>query len=251
MDNISRQGKRILLVEDEPHIARAVVFNLEEEGYQVSHVETGEEALELFTVGMFSLVILDLMLPGINGIEVCDKIRTNDPRIPILMLTARAEEEYRVSGLQTGADDYMTKPFSLSEFILRVNRMVERYGWYQQNGGASTSERFIFGGNTIDFTSGMAITERGEIQLTDLEVKLLKTFVERIGETVSREELLADAWGFSPDAETRTLDNFMVRLRRYFEKDPSSPQHFITVRGRGYRFNISPSNHEVIAKGLD
>lgn len=225
----------LLLVEDEPNIARGLIFNLEEEGFRVTHVETGEEALERVWDDNFDLAILDVMLPGISGLEVCQRIRHNDSRLPIIMLTARCEERDRIDGLSTGADDYLTKPFSLDEFMLRIKGMLRRSEWYRPGSGFGRSYRF--GDNEVNLKEQKATTARGEIPLTELEVRMLRTFFQHEGETLSRAALLAAVWGMAPDTETRTLDNFIVRMRKYFETDPSKPVHFITVRGRGYRFS--------------
>ncbi len=226
--------ERILLVEDEPHIARGLVFNLEEEGYRVDHVVSGEEAIELAEKEPFSLVVLDLALPGISGLEVCRRLRLRDPRLPVLILTARGEETDRIEGLAAGADDYLTKPFSLDEFLLRVKGMLRRSRWYRAP--AEREQSYAFGDNRVELKEHLAHTAEGGIPLTDLEVRLLRTFFQHEGELLSRARLLQEAWGVSPDTETRTLDNFIVRLRRYFEKNPARPVHFLTVRGRGYRF---------------
>lgn len=227
-------GPRILLVEDELHIARGVIFNLEQEGYQVCHFEQGEAALAAFEQAPFDLVILDRMLPGISGLEVCRKIRQRDPRVPILMLTAMGKERDRVRGLSEGADDYLTKPFSLAEFLLRVQGMLRRSEWYRPL--PRSKDRYRFGDNEIDLEQQRAWTPRGELSLTDLEVRMLRSFFQREGEILNRAELLEAVWGVSPETETRTLDNFIVRLRKYFETDPANPRHILTVRGRGYRF---------------
>jgi len=223
----------ILLVEDEMHLARGICFNLELEGYRVSHVETGEGALERLKFDRFSLVILDVMLPGMDGFAVCREIRKNDPRVPILLLTARAEEGDRVTGLQSGADDYLTKPFSLSEFLLRVGGMLRRSSWYRPE---PVEEAYRFGENEVFLLSYHARTAQGEIDLTELEVKMLSLFFQKEGAAIPRKVLLERVWGYKSDTETRTLDNFVVRLRKYFERDPSNPIFFQTVRGVGYRF---------------
>jgi len=228
----------ILLVEDEVHIAQGLLFNLEAEGYQVTHVLNGEEALEALDREHFQLVILDIMLPGISGFDVCRQLRERDNQLPVLMLTARETEEDRVKGLGLGADDYLAKPFSLDELMLRIKGMLRRSGWYRPE--FVEQPRYVFGKNTIDFTNQQAETERGEIALTDLETRMLRAFFDNEGTVLSREELLSSVWGVSPQTETRTLDNFVVRLRRYFEHDPSRPEHFLTVRGRGYRFVQHP-----------
>jgi DNA-binding response OmpR family regulator len=228
---------RILLVEDEPSIARGLVFNLEEEGYRVVHVTTGEAALEVLTAGNFALVVLDLMLPGIDGLQVCRRLRHLDPRLPVLILTARGEERDRVQGLSVGADDYLTKPFSLDEFLLRVRGMLRRSEWYHR---VSPEEDYTFNGNRVNLRAATADTPQGELALTELEVRMLRTFFRREGEILPRAELLEAVWGMAPDTKTRTLDNFIVRLRKYFEPDPTRPRYFLTVRGRGYRFLRDP-----------
>jgi len=226
--------RKILLVEDERHIAHGLVFNLEQEGYLVAHCESGEAALARLAARRFDLIILDLMLPGMSGFEVCERIRRLYPRLPVLMLTAMVQEEHRIRGLSSGADDYLTKPFSLAEFLLRVRGMLRRSLWYDN--GAEEREIMRFGGNEVLLGEQRAKTAQGEISLTELEVRVLRCFRDKPDRLIPRSELLSSAWGVTPDTETRTLDNFIVRLRRYFEPDPASPVHFITVRGRGYRF---------------
>jgi len=232
----------IMLVEDEPHIARGLVFNLECEGYRVTHVETGADALACFEQEPLSLIVLDLMLPDGNGLDICRKIRKQEPQLPILMLTALSEEEDRIAGLQEGADDYLTKPFNLDEFLLRVHGILKRSGWYRfsaEEGGA-----YRFGDNQVDLKQLQATTGHGEVRLTDLEGRMLSTFFLNEGQVLSRAQLLESVWGVAADTETRTLDNFIVRLRKYFETDPGSPRHFQTVRGRGYRFLREPDVNE-------
>lgn len=229
----------ILVVEDEPHIARGLAFNLEQEGYRVVVAASGEEALRLLPEHSFALVVLDLMLPGLGGLEVCRRIRALDPRLPVLMLTALSSEADRVEGLRHGADDYLTKPFSLAEFLLRVEGILRRSAWYRRP--VDAGQPYRFGENRVDLASGRAATPRGDVALTELELKMLRQFVAREGEVLSRAELLESVWGMSPESETRTLDNFVVRLRKYFEPDPSAPVYFLTVRGRGYRFVGKPN----------
>ncbi len=224
----------ILLVEDEIHLARGICFNLEQEECRVSHVASGEEALERLAYDRFSLVILDVMLPGMDGFAVCREIRKTDDRVPILMLTARSEECDRITGLESGADDYLTKPFSLSEFLLRVKGMLRRSAWYRPE---PVEEGYRFGENEVFLLSYRAKTAQGEIDLTELEVKMLALFFSSEGEALSRKVLLERAWGYSSETETRTLDNFIVRLRKYFEPDPANPVYFQTVRGVGSRFS--------------
>ena len=223
----------ILLVEDEPHIAQGLIFNLEMEGYQVTHVESGEAALTHLKAHPCKLVVLDLMLPGIDGLEVCRKLRQQGNQVPILMLTARGEEQDRIAGLSEGADDYLPKPFNLKEFLLRVGNMLRRSNWPAES---EHPQIISFGSNRVDLNNHQAETTNGQQQLTELEVKMLQLFFNNAGKLLSRGVLLQSVWGMQPDTETRTLDNFIVRLRKYFERDPAKPEHFLTVRGRGYRF---------------
>lgn len=223
----------ILLVEDEIHLARGICFNLEQENCRVSHVGSGEDALERLTYERFDLIILDVMLPGMDGFAVCREVRKSDQRVPILILTARTGEGDRILGLEHGADDYLTKPFSLSEFLLRVKGMLRRSAWYRPD---PVEEGYRFGDNEVYLLSYRAKTAQGEIDLTELEVKMLGVFFAQEGEAVTRKTLLERVWGYSSEIETRTLDNFIVRLRKYFEPDPANPVFFQTVRGVGYRF---------------
>lgn len=225
---------KILLIEDEIHIAQGIIFNLEADGFLVAHAETGNAALAALSVEHFSLVVLDLMLPDMDGLQICQMIREKNKRLPILILTARGNEDDRIRGLELGADDYMTKPFNLSEFLLRVQGMLRRSEWYRPE--ADVSEIYRFGINEVDFRGRRAKTAHGTIDLTELEMRMLQLFFSREDETLGRPELLQSVWGVSPESETRTLDNFIVRLRKYFELDPSRPVHFLTERGRGYRF---------------
>lgn len=227
----------LLLVEDEPHIAQGLIFNLEEEGYQVTHVDSGEEALIQVSHSTFALMILDLMLPGIDGLEVCEQLREQGNQIPILMLTARGTEQDRITGLSTGADDYLAKPFNLREFLLRVAGLLRRSSWQKTR---LHTAQYCFGDNRIDLETHQAHTAHGSIPLTELEIKMLQLFFSHEGKVLSRGEILRQVWGMSPRTETRTLDNFVVRLRKYFETNPAKPKYFRTVRGRGYRFIQNP-----------
>ena len=224
----------IMLVEDEIHLARGICFNLEQEGCRVSHFESGEKALQALEVEHFDLVILDVMLPGMDGFQICRAVRTLDARVPVLMLTARSEDADRVEGLENGADDYLTKPFNLVEFLLRVKGMLRRSSWYRPD---PVEEGYRFGDNEVFLLSYRARTAQGEIDLTEMEVRVLSLFFQKEGEIIPRGQLLNSVWGYTSDTETRTLDNFVVRLRRYFEPDPAKPVHFQTVRGVGYRFS--------------
>lgn len=228
---------RILLVEDEVNIAQALLFNLELEGYRVIHVTTGAAALASFAAERCDLVILDLMLPDSHGIDICRQLRQSDKRLPILILTALGEEQHRVDGLAAGADDYLTKPFSLGEFLLRVKGMLRRSAWYRP---MRSGDIVAFGVNRVNLAELTAETAHGPVTLTELEGRMLAAFFAADGRILSRSELLEQVWGMAADTETRTLDNFVVRLRKYFEADPANPKHFQTVRGRGYRFVREP-----------
>ena len=186
----------------------------------------------------FDLVVLDLMLPDSHGIDLCREMRASSSQLPILILTALGEEEHRVEGLKAGADDYLAKPFSLDEFLLRISGMLKRSAWYQP--AYDKEENYHFGCNNIDLKNLEAETANGTIRLTELEGRMLATFFSNENGTLTRAELLKSVWGMAADTETRTLDNFIVRLRKYFEADPANPKHFLTVRGRGYRFIKNP-----------
>ncbi|MFQ5672619.1 MAG: response regulator transcription factor [Nitrospinales bacterium] len=232
------ETKKILLVEDEKHLAKGLKFNLEKEGYKVVLVENGIAALETLGTQDFDMLILDLMLPELGGIEVTKKIRETNIRFPILMLTAKSNDEDRALGLQAGADDYLTKPFHLPELLLRVKGILRRGEWYKES--IHDQEVFHFSGMWIDFATGKAKGCAGEFFLTVREAQVMKLLVSKKGGVVTREELLEKVWGYSPETETRTLDNFIVRLRKYFEKNPQKPRHILTVREKGYQFVPDP-----------
>ena len=231
---------RILLVEDEKHIAQGIIFNLELEGFLITHTETGAATMDAFGRQSFDLVVLDLMLPDSHGFDLCREMRKTHPQLPILILTALGEDQDRVSGLKEGADDYLTKPFSLDEFLLRIRGMLRRSAWYQPS--QIKTEDYQFGSNLIDLNNLAAETTKGKIRITELEGRMLAIFFSNEGETLTRATLLKSVWGMAEDTETRTLDNFIVRIRKYFEEDPANPKHFLTVRGRGYRFVRKPEH---------
>jgi DNA-binding response OmpR family regulator len=226
--------KRILLVEDEDSLAVGLEFNLKEEGYSISRVKDGRQALETVFSESFDLIILDIMIPHIDGFEVAKKIREKNAQIPILMLTARAGIKDRIKGLETGADDYLPKPFHLEELLLRVQGMLRRKEWY-----TNSSERlpnYRFGKNFINFKSFTAISGNKQFNLTYQEAMLLRYLIEQKDKVVSRKELLENVWHINPDIETRTVDNFIKRLRKYFEPNPEKPIYFKSIRGAGYKF---------------
>ena len=228
------KGTRILLVEDEESLAVGLEYNLIEEGYIVNWAKNGREAIDLFEKEKFDLIILDIMLPYVNGFEVAERVRKSDPQIPILMLTAKTESGDKVKGLEIGADDYMTKPFHLQELLLRVKGMLKRKSWY-----TSTSQKqpvYKFGKNEINFKTLNCLHGTEKIRLTPQEAMLLKYLVEHKGEIVTRKELLENVWHLNPEVETRTVDIFIARLRKYFEPDPSNPVYIRSIRGAGYTF---------------
>lgn len=225
---------RILLVEDEVNIARPLQFNLEQEGYQVRSTPNGKEALELLSREHFDLIILDVMIEEMDGFEVARCVRRSDQRLPILMLTARSTQQDRVLGLELGADDYMVKPFHLKELLLRVQRMLQRSNWYVDN--KPRTREITVAGYTVDLEKLQGQGPHGQIQITALEAELLAVLTAEPNHVLSRAELLERVWGYSSEVESRTVDNFIVRLRRYFEEEPDQPEHFISIRGRGYMY---------------
>ncbi len=225
---------RILLVEDEVNLARPLQFNLEQEGYEVRSTPNGREALEWLSREHFDLIILDVMIEEMDGFEVARRVRRKDQRLPILMLTARSTDQDRVLGLELGADDYMVKPFHLKELLLRVRRMLERTNWYSQS--TRREQKITVAGFTVDLEKLQGEGPRGDIQITALEAELLALLTAEPNRVLSRAELLERVWGYSSEVASRTVDNFIVRLRRYFEEEPDQPRHFISVRGRGYMY---------------
>lgn len=228
------KGIRILLVEDEKHLAKGLSFNLEKEGYQVTVAEDGIAALDCLKDNEFDMMILDLMLPRMGGMEVVKKVRETNIRFPVLMLTAKMTDDDRTLGLEAGADDYLTKPFHLPELLLRVKGILRRKDWYE--GPVQQQEYFEFGDMWVDFKTGKAKGCEGEFLLTSKEVLVMNLLIANRGKPVTREELLEKVWGYSPNTETRTVDNFISRLRKYFEKKPQKPRHIVTVREKGYQF---------------
>ena len=233
------KSSRILLVEDEETLAIGLEYNLKEEGYVVKWAKNGKEAVEFYESDKFDLVILDIMLPYINGFEIAGRIRSSDPKLPILMLTAKTEKTDRIKGLEKGADDYMTKPFHLDELLLRVKGMLKRKSWYIHS--SEKQPVYRFGNNEINFENLSFKSGKEEIRLTQLEAMLIKYFVEKEGEIVTRKELLENIWHLNPEIETRTVDIFIARLRKYFEPDPSNPIYIKSIRGSGYIFSSSKS----------
>ena len=236
---------RILIVEDEVHLAQGLLFNLEAEGYQAQVVETGEAALELLLAKdpPFELVVLDVMLPGIDGFRVITELRQASQYVPTLMLTARGHPDDVLRGFSAGADDYLTKPFELAILIARMRSLLRRSEWMTQPQNQVKEQpidRYAFGEKTVDF-GRLELRVRDEaFPLTLMEANLLRYLIEHEGKPVSRRAMLEDVWGLHEDTDTRAIDNFIVRLRRYIGDDPRNPRHVLTVRGVGYRFIADP-----------
>ncbi len=230
---------RVLIVEDEQHLADGLRFNLEADGYAVDVVDTGEAALTWLTgtPTAFDLVVLDVMLPGKDGFEVVTELRQANQFVPVLMLTARSRPEDVLQGFSAGADDYLPKPFELAILLARIRGLLRRREWLQRPAAPeSTPGVFTVEGRTIDL-DGLELRMGDQtLRLTLMEAKLLRYLIEHEGQTVSRKTILEDVWGLHEDTDTRAIDNFIVRLRRYLEKEPSRPRHLLTVRGVGYRF---------------
>lgn len=227
-------AKKILIVEDEEHIADGLKLNLEAAGYDTEIASNGSAALDKWRAGQFDLLLLDIMLPGLDGLEVCRIIRNEGGRVPILFLTARGTEDDRIAGLAAGGDDYITKPFSLKELMLRVEAMFRRQGWYDQN--KLDSDRFAFAGYWVDFKTYRAKGVSGEIELSQKECMIMKLLAEHSGEVVTRDMILDSVWGYDVYPSNRTVDNFIVKLRKLFEPDSANPIFLHTVWGAGYKF---------------
>ncbi len=225
----------ILLVEDEENLHEALKLILELEGYGVSSAFDGAAALKAIANEYFDLLILDIMLPEIDGLAVTESIRISNNEIPILILSAKNTSADRVSGLKKGADDYLTKPFNLEELLLRVHKLIDKNKKLQDRN--SVDEQYQFGPNTIDFKAQEAISVTGErIQLSKKETMLLKLLIENKNEVVPREKILQTVWGYQVYPTTRTIDNFILNFRKYFETDSRNPRYFHSVRGVGYKY---------------
>jgi len=226
---------RILLVEDEQSLLETIKLNLELEGYKVQSASDGKKALKAFKQERFDLIILDVMLPEMDGFTVCEAIRLDNQQVPILFLTAKHSSADRINGLKIGGDDYLTKPFNLEELLLRVQILLKRSNVTVDN--KQSINNFTFDDFAINFTEMTVQTPDGKtINLTKKENALLKLLIERKNEVVSREHILETVWGYDIYPSTRTIDNFIVSFRKYFESDPSNPKHFHSVRGVGYKF---------------
>ena len=235
---MSLAPQRVLIVEDEQHLADVLRFNLEAEGYAVAAVDTGEAALDLLLGPdrtAFDLVVLDVMLPRKTGFEVVTELRHAKQFVPVLILTARGRPEDVLNGFAAGADDYLPKPTELAILIARIGGLLRRTQWMRR-----AADRFTFAGKTIDFdTLELRVGDR-TLPLTLMEANLLRYLINHEGKAVSRKAMLEDVWGVREDTDTRAIDNFIVRLRRYIETESARPKHLLTVRGVGYRFIAEP-----------
>ena len=226
---------RILVVEDEEHLNEAIKLNLDLEGYDVVSVYKGKDALQKFKEGRFDLIILDVMLPEVNGFDICQTIRLDDNQTPILFLTAKNSAQDRVKGLKIGGDDYLAKPFNLEEFILRVQKLIQRTTTSESL--EANLEAFKIGGSRINFKSFEVVDEDGILhKLTQRQIKLLKLLIDKKDEVVSRQEILEKVWGYDVYPSTRTIDNVILSFRKIFEKNVDANTYLKSVRGVGYKF---------------
>lgn len=234
------RSPRILVVDDEAHLADGIRENLEAEGYETAVAYDGTAGLELLDAGPFDLAVVDVMMPRMDGLELCARMRRAGIQTPVLFLTVKGAPEDRVKGFEAGGDDYLTKPFHLKELLLRVAAILRRSRWY--DAGQANLE---FGGNRIDFKTYKARAWDGtEHNLTHKEAMIVQALSERESEIVTREDILDRVWGYEVFPSTRTIDNFIVRIRKRFERNPEEPAHFHTVRGVGYRFTREPETEE-------
>lgn len=222
-----------MLVEDEENLLKTIRLNLELEGYAVTSAIDGGSAVRIFETENFDLVILDVMLPVLDGFGVCEAIRKKDAETPVLFLTAKATGEDKIKGLRLGGDDYITKPFNLEEFLLRVHNLLRRS---LKKGISSLNETFSFGNNKVNFATFEASGINGDVTLSKREVELLKLLLEKKGEVVSRDEILEKLWNDDALPTARAIDNYILNYRKYFEANPREPKHFFSIRGVGYKF---------------
>jgi DNA-binding response OmpR family regulator len=243
---------RVFVVEDEMHLAQGLQFNLEAEGHEVKVFETAEAAHQMLMKEPQSadVIVLDVMLPGKDGFWLASELRRKKNYVPVLMLTARGRPEDVLKGFESGTDDYLPKPFELSILLARINGLLRRTKWMQHaapNGTPETSKNGVpevvtFNGRKIDFGALELTARKQKTRLTLMEAELLRYLIQNEGRAVSRKQILDEVWGLREDTDTRAIDNFIVRLRRYLEDQPSSPKHLLTVRGVGYRFTSEPKS---------
>lgn len=237
---MTNESPRILIVDDEINLVEGIRENLEAEGYTTSVAHDGAEGLEQVAAQNFDLIVLDVMMPRLDGLEVCREMRRDGNQTPVLFLTVNNDAEDRIRGFEAGGDDYLAKPFHLKELLLRVAAILKRSSWYELDQAA-----LEFGGNEVNFRTYQAHAwDDTEHSLTHKEAMILKMLSEHADTIVTREEVLDRVWGYEVFPSTRTIDNFIVRLRKRFERNPEAPLHFHTVRGVGYRFTVDPINTE-------
>lgn len=226
--------KTILLVEDDPNLADGLMMNLEAEGYEAVHVARGGQVLEQFNRGSFDLVLMDIMLPGVDGLTLCKEIRKQGSVVPILFISARDQSREKIEGLVAGGDDYITKPFDVEELMARIQGIFRRQAWLGTK--KKKSVLYEFDGRSINFTTFVAQGPGGTVDLTRRECMVMKYLTERPGEVISRDQLLDAVWGYHIYPTNRTIDNFIMKLRKIFENDVKNPKYIETIRGVGYRF---------------
>jgi two-component system alkaline phosphatase synthesis response regulator PhoP len=227
---------RVLVVEDEQDLAELLKLNLEIEGYKVALAPHGAIAIQKLKSESFDLVIMDIMMPKMDGFTAIQHVRLTNNDIPIMILSASNQSQDRIKGLKSGADDYLSKPFELEELLLRVDKLIRRT---QKDTTRLTLTEYSFGTNKVDFSSYAAVGVQGEFKLTKKESQLLKLLIEKKNEVVTREEILKTVWGYTVFPSTRTIDNFILAFRKYFEEDPKNPSYFLSLRGVGYKFSIN------------
>ena len=233
---MTAESARILIVDDEINLAEGIRENLEIEGYETEVAHDGEQGLEKLRSGNYDLVLLDVMMPRLDGLQVCSRLRETGDQTPVLFLTVRNDADDRIRGFEAGGDDYLSKPFHLRELLLRVAAILKRSAWYSDK-----QTTLSFAGNEVDFRTYQARAwDDSAHNLTHKEAMILKLLAEKAGQIVTREEVLDRVWGYEVFPSTRTVDNFIVRLRKRFERNPEAPAHFHTVRGVGYRFTYAP-----------
>jgi two-component system alkaline phosphatase synthesis response regulator PhoP len=223
---------RVLLVEDEEELRKIIKLNLELEGYEVVTCGNGLDAVEAVASQFFNVLVLDIMLPGIDGIQICEQVRLRNNQVGIIFISAKDTSQDRITGLKAGADDYLTKPFELEELLLRVNNLVKRSSEDLETGIIE----YKFGENKVNFETYEAVGTSGPFRLTNKEALLLKLFIEKQNEVVSRQQILQYVWGYDVFPSTRTVDNFILNFRKYFEPNPKQPQYFQSIRSVGYKF---------------
>lgn len=226
---------RILLVEDEKSLREVISLNLELEEWEVVSVDNGKDAIEKAVSEHYDIIILDLMIPKVNGLEVLKTIRIKNHNTPVIIISAKGTSTDRIKGLKLGADDYLSKPFEIEELIIRINKLTDRL---QLTTESSIPDQFTFGKNTIDFKSYMAQAGTAQYELSPKETQILKLLITNKNEVVSRQEILRSVWGYDIFPSTRTIDNFIASLRKYFEEDPKNPLYIKSVRGVGYKFVV-------------